>query len=92
MAKSTACRLLRIAWPTVGSIIERVGADIDAAHDRLAGLRRIGIDEISYKKGQKYLTIVVDHDTKRLVWAATGASMSVLRASSTSSAPTGRPS
>lgn len=79
MAKTTACRLLRIAWPTVGAIITRVGADIEAAHDRLDGLRRIGIDEISYKKGQKYLTIVVDHDTRRLVWAAVGANTTVLR-------------
>ncbi len=80
MAQTTACRLLRIAWPTVGSIITRVGADIDAVHDRLAGLRRIGIDEISYKKGQKYLTIVVDHDSGRLVWAAVGANTATLRA------------
>ena len=36
------------------------------------GLRRIGIDEISHRKGQRYLTVVVDHDTGRLVWAAAG--------------------
>ena len=30
--------------------------------DQLAGLRRIGIDEISYKRGHKYLTVVVDHN------------------------------
>lgn len=40
--------------------------------DRLAGLRRIGIDEVSYKRGHKYLTVVVDHDSGRLVWAAAG--------------------
>ncbi|QUQ66307.1 ISL3 family transposase [Kutzneria sp. CA-103260] len=71
-SKTTVRQLMRIAWPTVGSIITRVRADIDAEVDRLAGLRRIGIDEISYKKGHKYLTIVVDHDTGRLVWAAPG--------------------
>jgi transposase len=38
----------------------------------LPGLRRIGIDEISHRKGQRYLTIVVCHDTGRLVWAAAG--------------------
>ena len=43
-----------------------------AATDMLAGLRRIGIDEISYKKGHKYLVVVVDHDSGRLVWAAPG--------------------
>lgn len=71
-SKSTATQLMRIAWRTVGAIITRVWADIDDQHDRLAGLRRIGIDEISYKKGHKYLMVVVDHDARRLVWAAPG--------------------
>ena len=43
--------------------------------DRLAGLRRIGIDEISYRKGHKYLVVVVDHDTGLLIWAAPGRTM-----------------
>jgi transposase len=38
--------------------------------DLLDGLRRIGIDEISHRKGQRYLTVVVDHHTGQLVWAA----------------------
>lgn len=71
-SKSTVTALMRIAWRTVGSIIARVWADVDAQHDRLAGLRRIGIDEISYKRGHKYLMVVVDHDRRRLVWAAPG--------------------
>lgn len=70
---------MRIAWRTVGAIITRVWADIDAQHDRLAGLRRIGIDEISYKKGHKYLMVVVDHDTRRLVWAAPGRNAATVR-------------
>lgn len=77
-SKSTVCALLRIAWPTVGSIIARVRAEIDARVDRLAGLRRIGIDEISYKRHHRYLTVVVDHDTGRLVWAAPGANQATL--------------
>jgi len=71
-AKSTVCELMRIAWRTVGSIIDRVVADGRAAHDPFDGLVRIGIDEISYKKGHRYLTIVVDHDSGGLVWAAVG--------------------
>lgn len=78
-SKSTATQLMRIAWRTVGAIITRVWADIDAQHDRLAGLRRIGIDEISYKKGHKYLMVVVDHDTRRLVWAAPGRNSATVR-------------
>ena len=46
---------MRIAWRNVGAIIARVWADTEKAHDRFAGLRRIGIDEISYKKGHRYL-------------------------------------
>jgi transposase len=71
-SKSTVTELMRIAWRTVGSIITRVWADVEATEDRFANLRRIGIDEISYKKGHKYLMVVVDHDTRRLVWTAPG--------------------
>jgi len=71
-SKSAICSLMRIEWRTVGSIITRLQADIDARVDRLAGVTRIGIDEISYKRGHKYLTIVVDHDTGNLLWAAVG--------------------
>jgi transposase len=71
-SKTAVTELMRIAWRTVGAIITRVTADIDANLDRLAGLRRIGIDEISYKRGHRYLTVVVDHDARRLIWAAPG--------------------
>ncbi|MFB9702784.1 XRE family transcriptional regulator [Rhodococcus aetherivorans] len=38
-------------------------ADADA--DRLAGVRRIGIDEVSYKKGHKHLMVPGGHPTCR---------------------------
>jgi transposase len=78
-SKHTVTQLMRIAWRTVGSIITRVWADVDANCDRFAGLRRIGIDEISYKKNHKYLMVVVDHDTRRLVWAAPGRNSATVR-------------
>jgi len=78
VSKSAVVELLRIAWRTVGAIVERVSADIDARVDRLAGLRRIGIDEISYKRHHRYLTVVVDHDSGKLVWAAAGRDRSTL--------------
>jgi transposase len=78
-SKATVTQLMRIAWRTVGSIISRVWADVDANCDRLAGLARIGIDEISYKKGHKYVMVVVDHDTRRLVWAAPGRNSATVR-------------
>jgi transposase len=71
-SKSAVAALMRIAWRTVGQICERVAAEAQREVDLLAGLRRIGIDEISHRVGQRYLTVVVDHDTGRLVWAAAG--------------------
>ena len=55
-----------------GEIITRVWADTEKQRDKFGGLTRIGIDEISYKRGHKYLTCVVDHGSGRLVWAAPG--------------------
>jgi transposase len=71
-SKSATCELLRIAWRSVGAIVTRVNNDVEQRIDRLAGLRRIGIDEISYKRGHRYLIVVVDHDTGHLVWAGPG--------------------
>ena len=71
-SRSAVEELLRIAWRTVGVIVTRVVADAHARSDPLEGLRRIGIDEVSYKKGHRYLIVIVDHDTGRLIWAAPG--------------------
>lgn len=71
-SKSAVRDLLRVAWRTVGSIVTRVVTDAETATDRFANLRRIGIDEISYKRGHKYLTVVVDHDSGVLLWAHPG--------------------
>ena len=70
--KTAVAELIRIAWRTVGWICERVTAEQQAGRDLFAGLKRIGIDEISIRKGQRYLTVAVDHDSGRLVWAAAG--------------------
>ncbi len=69
---SAVAELMRTSWRSVGAICERVAAEAGREADLLAGLRRIGIDEISHRKGQRYLTVVVDHDTGRLIWAAPG--------------------
>jgi transposase len=71
-AASTVAELLRVSWRSVTAVVTRVVADLAGHHDRLDGLRRIGIDEIAHRKGHRYLTVVVDHDTGRLVWAAAG--------------------
>jgi hypothetical protein len=46
---------------------------------RLDGLYRIGIDEVSYRKGHRYLTVVADHDRAgAVVWAGEGMSSATL--------------
>jgi transposase len=78
-AKTAVAELMRVAWRTVGGICERVLAEAERADGgRLSGLRRIGVDEISWRRGQRYLTVVIDHDSGRLVWAAPGANAEVL--------------
>ncbi|MGZ6623929.1 MAG: transposase, partial [Solirubrobacteraceae bacterium] len=40
--------------------------------DRLNDLFEIGIDEVSWRKQHRYLTLVVDHQRGRVVWGANG--------------------
>ena len=71
--KTAVANLLGIAWRTVGAIVERVvGRRLDGA--RLDGLAFIGLDEFSYRKRHHYITVVVDHVARRVVWAGEGKS------------------
>jgi transposase len=78
MAKSQVQRLLRIAWDTVGRIVQRVVAD-HLDERRLAGLVSIGCDELSYRRGQRYPTNVADHHSGRIVWSSPGRNAETLR-------------
>ena len=69
--KTTVADTMRVSWRTVGSIVERVVARFRPGNP-LDGLRRIGIDELSYRKNHEYVTVVIDHDRKRVVWACPG--------------------
>lgn len=76
-SKTAVTELMRVAWRTVGAIMDRVWTAIDVEQGgptgaRLDGLARIGIDEISYRRGRLFLTVIVDHDTGHLVWAEPG--------------------
>ena len=71
-SKKAVSQLMRVTWRTVGQICERVAEEAIAQRDVLTGLKRIGIDDFSHRKGHRYLTVVVDHDSGRLVWAAPG--------------------
>lgn len=79
MNKTAVAELLHVAWATVGHIIERVvKRKLDPA--RLERLYCIGIDEVSYRKGHQYLTVVADHATGDPVWIGEGRSQATVRA------------
>ncbi|MCA1677550.1 MAG: ISL3 family transposase [Actinobacteria bacterium] len=78
MAKKPIAGMLQIAWDSVGRIVARVVADrLDES--RLAGLVAIGCDEISYRRGQRYLTSVVDHATGAIIWCSAGRNAATLQ-------------
>ncbi|MGB0095968.1 MAG: transposase [Solirubrobacteraceae bacterium] len=71
MDKTSLCRLVRIDWETVGRIIKRVGDELLPA-DRLADLFEISIDEVAWRKGHHYLTLIGDHLRSCVVWGTNG--------------------
>ena len=77
MAKTPIAGLLRIAWDTVGRIVERVSAEY-LDERRLEGLVCIGVDEISYRRHHRYLTSVADHRTGAIVWCRAGRNSATL--------------
>lgn len=80
MDKTTITKLLRISWEAVAKVvIDVVAESLDAT--RLEGLYRIGVDEVSYRKGHRYLTVVANHDAGgAVVWAKEGKDADTLRA------------
>jgi transposase len=77
MDKTSVATLLRCSWESVDNIVGRVVAD-HLDDTRLDGLYCIGVDEISYKRGHNYVTVVADHDRPRVVWVAEGKSQAGL--------------
>lgn len=72
-SKTAISKLMRISWNTVGPIISRIKNELDSdPSKRFEGLVNIGVDETSYKKGHKYITVVINHDTGKVVWAHEG--------------------
>ena len=71
MDKTAIARLCRVSWRTVGRACARV-VTTELDPKRLDGLFRIGVDEISWRKHHKYLTLVVDHDQGVVVWGHEG--------------------
>ena len=84
--KKTVSTFCRVTWRTVGAMCSRVVAEkLDP--DLLSGLVDIGVDEISWRKHHKYLTLVSDHDTGKIVWGAPGKKAATLDAFFTAALP-----
>jgi transposase len=69
--RTAVCRLVRIDWETVGRIIKRVGDELLPA-DRLGDLFEISLDEVAWRRGHRYLTLVGDHREGCVVWGTEG--------------------
>ncbi len=64
-------RRFHSSWDTVFRCVEHA-VQWGLEHRSLDGIRSIGVDELAWKKGQKYLTVVyqIDHDCRRLLHIA----------------------
>jgi len=70
----------RIKWGTVGSCVRRVQENVSLFWpNNFKHLRKIAIDEVSYKKGHKYLTVVLNLENDEIVWASPGYGKEVLK-------------
>lgn len=77
--RTEVSKLMRINWRTVGTILSRTKDRLEPDSSiRFKDLKRIGIDETSYRKGHKYVTVVVDHDTDQVIWVGKGTGKEVL--------------
>ena len=66
--KETA-EAFRTSWYHVFHSVE-MAVDWGLAHREISGVEAIGVDEIQWRKGHKYLTLVyqIDQSCKRLLW------------------------
>jgi transposase len=70
--KLAVAKRYAISWRAVNNACVRVATEALGRVDLLSGLVAIAIDEVKYKKGQRYLTVVCDHLTGKVIWAAKG--------------------
>lgn len=78
-SRSAVSEFMRVEWHTVGGICKRVYQEMEESRSsRFNGLVNIGIDETSYKKGHKYMTVVINHDKSSVIWCAPGYGKDVL--------------
>lgn len=77
-SQTIVAETMRIAWRTVGAIIQRVMPRRRDPNLLLKDLEHIGVDELSYRRHHEYVTVVVDHVSQRVVWAHEGKNAATL--------------
>ena len=75
--QTTTAKYFGISWMTAGRIAQRVVAE-ELDGSLLKDLRFLGVDEVSYGRPRKFLTVVVDHERGRVIWAHEGQSSATL--------------
>lgn len=71
MSISAVARTLRLTWDQIDGIMQRaITHGLALRKDRI--VKHLGIDEKSFKKRHRYVTIVTDLDTSQVIWVASG--------------------
>ncbi len=78
--KSSAARRYGLTWRAVDGMCTRLLAEAMDRVDLLEGLVAVAIDEVKAKKGQRYLTVVSDPFSGRVVWVTKGRSKATVTA------------
>ena len=77
MSVSDVARHLGLDWKTVKNI-DKSFLDEQYGQTDYRGLRVLAVDEIAVRKGHKYMTVVIDYQTGRVVWMGPGRSKETL--------------
>ena len=62
----SGCKWLKIGWESAQEIMRR-GVERGLERRELEGLKHLGLDEKSFKKGQSYITVLTDLDQSRVL-------------------------
>lgn len=79
MSWTEVARAFRTSWETVYRSVE-MAVEWGREHVDLSGITAIGVDEIAWRRGHKYLTLVyqIDEGCKRLLWIGEGRTIRTL--------------
>jgi transposase len=75
--RTSVATFSRCDWTTVTAIVVRVVV-AHLSDSRFDGVTRIGVDEIAWSKGHRYVTVVVDQSRGGVIWVGDGKDADVL--------------